>query len=554
AISLWAATFFVRGEARKLRSVNTLFLLALFIGLAWLSRDPSRTHAVEAFLLLQLVFTTAWVGALNRSKFSARFWEFNATRTIIQDAYYLGLVAYNLWFWWVGLDLFVKTPCGTYVFFTCFKLDLFGWYRGLHRVLSAIAVSYHPFVALGHLAQYFQYFHSRHSRSALFFQNVRQSLESTSHQCVPRGLCVTAWQTQSAEKRAEFRLCQFDTPEHHHTLRDLGSHEIDGLVPPRSSLEQISAPSIWQESWGISGLPQQPLLLVPSSQGGSANGEALLPPLPPSPTQNVLSAAQADYAVLSAMHENRNTEQALVSPLPSFADLLCADMYIESVFNAIDAAHIVRKVRVKHTPTTFMLPSLTIPRAFLNSYHKQGRIGEGLGRLDRCKLRPRIMIPFLMHVYSFRTYPFYLYPTIAYLALLCPTHESLTPQTLNTIMSIRALRLPDCAPQARANQIPYILGTLANCVGLILSIELSIRWNHITGMASFGVVGQLIPAIIGVGGLLNVLWAWAHKSRRRSNEGVESEAVQELRECGKIYERLKEGLVHVKHARKPTNV
>ena len=549
AISLWAANFFVLGEVRKLRSVNTLFLLALFIGLAWLSRDPSQTYAVEAFLLLQLVFTTAFVGSLNRSRFSAKFWEFNATRMIIQDAYYLGLIAYNLWFWWVGLDLFMKTPCGTYIFFTCFKLDLFGWYRSMHMVFSAIAVCYHPLVTLGHLAQSFQHFHSRHLRSVVFFRKVRQNLEPTAHQCAPRGLCVTAWQTQTTEKQAKFRLCRLDTPEHHHTLRDLASRNIDSLVPPRSSLELISSSRVWQESWEYSEFPQQPALPIPSSQYGSSHDETLLPPLPPSPIQNISSSAHADHAVSPATQESHSIEH--MPPPPSFADLLGADMYIDCVFNAINAAHIVRKVRVRYTPMTFMVPSLTVPRTFFNLSRKQDGVEKRLGRVDRCKLRSGIMILLLMHVYSFRKYPFYLYPTIAYLALLCPTHESLSPETLTTVMALRALRLPERAPQARANQLLYMLGTLANCVGLILSIELSIRWNHIGGMASFGVVGQLIPAIIGVGGLLNVLWAWTHKRRRTLDEGAESDAVQELRECGKVYERLREGLVHVKQARKP---
>ncbi|KAL6714421.1 hypothetical protein ACLMJK_007844 [Lecanora helva] len=41
---------------------------------------------------------------------------------------------------------------------------------------------------------------------------------------------------------------------------------------------------------------------------------------------------------------------------------------------------------------------------------------------------------------------------------------------------------------------------------LILQVELTIAWNHVSGLQKFSSLGQLIPFILGVGGLLKVLW------------------------------------------------
>lgn len=75
------------------------------------------------------------------------------------------------------------------------------------------------------------------------------------------------------------------------------------------------------------------------------------------------------------------------------------------------------------------------------------------------------------------------------------------------------------------------------CVELILSIELSIYWNHIGGMGNVGTPGQLIPAIIGIGGLAKVVWIWL--SRDGAVEEVDDGVGKELRECVEVYQRLK---------------
>ena len=48
--------------------------------------------------------------------------------------------------------------------------------------------------------------------------------------------------------------------------------------------------------------------------------------------------------------------------------------------------------------------------------------------------------------------------------------------------------------------------TLVIIVMLVVQVELTIAWNHVSGLQTLNTLGQLIPCILGVGGLVQVLW------------------------------------------------
>jgi hypothetical protein len=49
---------------------------------------------------------------------------------------------------------------------------------------------------------------------------------------------------------------------------------------------------------------------------------------------------------------------------------------------------------------------------------------------------------------------------------------------------------------------------------LVFSIEFMIRWNKISGVNSLASVGQLIPLLIGIGGLISVYMEWEWKTSK----------------------------------------
>ncbi|KAL2044636.1 hypothetical protein ABVK25_012270 [Lepraria finkii] len=50
------------------------------------------------------------------------------------------------------------------------------------------------------------------------------------------------------------------------------------------------------------------------------------------------------------------------------------------------------------------------------------------------------------------------------------------------------------------------INQLGLIISVIIQVELTIVWNGISGLQSFSNLGQLIPFIMALGGLLKVLW------------------------------------------------
>lgn len=50
ALSVWAANLWVPREAHFLHSVNILFIIAMIIGIGYLSHDPGNIYAIANFI------------------------------------------------------------------------------------------------------------------------------------------------------------------------------------------------------------------------------------------------------------------------------------------------------------------------------------------------------------------------------------------------------------------------------------------------------------------------------------------------------------------------
>ena len=77
---------------------------------------------------------------------------------------------------------------------------------------------------------------------------------------------------------------------------------------------------------------------------------------------------------------------------------------------------------------------------------------------------------------------------------------------------------------------------------VILQLEFAVRWNAIKGLVGLGSVGQLIPFIIGVAGLVlvGVRWVegWRRRHRRKSMEKRLSEEVAAQSDQEGVVDRL----------------
>lgn len=82
-----------------------------------------------------------------------------------------------------------------------------------------------------------------------------------------------------------------------------------------------------------------------------------------------------------------------------------------------------------------------------------------------------------------------------------PRFDETSVRALNVVINFRTLRLPHTYPRGfyRYNAILTLDVRDGNRVALV--------WNRIVGLNNVGAVGQLVPTVISIGGLIKVMWA-----------------------------------------------
>ena len=463
ALAVWFANYFILSEAKVLRSINLLFLIALFIGLVWLSHNPEQTYAVQVCLLLQLLFVTWSVGVLDRSKFSKKLWRNSYMWVIIREASWLGFLSYSVWFAWIGLDRFEPTPCGTFVFFIV-KVSLYGWYRSAFKVLSIV------FLCLGALKQ------------------------------VDTALQISQRQRSNTVRSPDYfsRLQQ--------SLLDCNAMELGTIEFSLSSDPRFSASLARTSELEILDLAAQ----------------TALPVSPPQSTTTLPNPSQAaDPQYTSSPNLDPNNVK-----FPSLEDLIAAEYYLQNIIDVSVSDHSSWCYEIKWLSLKVFLPSIHSPKVLYQRF---------TSLISFRPFRLPILIPLFRHVKSMSKYPVYSYLIMIERTLRHPYHQEISRTTLLAAIAFYEARLPPHRPKAHV--LYHAAGFLSMCVMLILGIELSIRWNSITGLGNFGAVGQLVPAIIGVGGLMKVIWSWWSKGHT-SEDGVDR-ASKDLKECVQVYENLK---------------
>ena len=614
ALSVWTANFFVVSESKKLRSVNTLFMFAMFIGLIWISHDPTQTYAIEAFLLIQLLSTTWYVGILNQSKFSSKNWKFSPLRMVIQDLTLLGILSYSIWFWWIGLDRMQKTPCGTYIFFLS-KVSLYGWYRSGFKILSAIAVAFNLIILSGHMAQLVQHRATSYTRCPEFFGTLRKNLISQCEKKAPYSVQQesshknpassaaageiltdstdygTLSQVITAEvgrpKNTDTPTSDQDQPSKKESAAKVLEGPVGRILPTQNTTENVGPSTRTFQDVTVNGsagqesnaggakfqpnVPTQkePTLTKPGSAtltstpshcaspgstpiSPSASGKPIstavalesasqesmysLNPIAvpqdrsskiPSPTLHANPTSTPSSRFFQARDSEKieirdpNTPNPFSAPL-SFSDILTVDVYLDGILKDSVLVDTMRAYKIPHTSVKILIPSID---------HFRKLNFKGRNR----RFRLNIIIPLFIHIYYLRTYNFPLYPTLLSRALNHPHHAKISPESLATTIILRKSRLSINTPPYY--YLPSAFCTLTVCVGLVLAIELSLFWNGVTGVTNMGQVGQLVPFVIGIGGLVKVLWVcWKGPGKEEEGEGT---LEREVRLCAEVYEGTK---------------
>ncbi|KAI4101891.1 MAG: hypothetical protein L6R37_004712 [Teloschistes peruensis] len=492
ALSGWFANYFVARLSSTLRSVNSLFMFALLVGLLWLSRAPSQMFAIEAWLLIQLLATTGFVAVISPSRYGRKYQRFDPVRSIIQTITVFFLWGYMTWYYWFGLDRMKKTPCGTYVLFFVAKMDLFGWCRTFAKAFLFLPVCKGTLDLAGVSIKITHHYCTRHLRSPAFILRLSTEL-----------------------RREEIAAENSLIPDPNQPLR------TNHCILPRMKTSDLGI--------GDDSESQNPQAEAEESRIQEADSifeTAKRTPLPPSP-----SVAFHQSPPLSSSTADIIPEVETSSLVPTLSSLLVADAYIDSVLDGFEQRNVFSTYRIPYIPIRIVRPKIQwITPAYTRNI---------LTHLF-CH-RPGIFGPILIHTWETRTNAHTLFVDIFNTAVDHPDYHTISTDALNVVLVFRMLRQPHSKPRYWC--VNYAVLSLVVCLLCVVSIELGIAWNRIDGLGDVGKVGQLVPVVLGVGGLVKVGWTrW--RERRVGNDDkldMEIEWVNEgMKRCAELYEKLRE--------------
>lgn len=111
AVAVWFSNFFFFREAMTLRAVNKLFLLALMVAAFIYFVNARETYVIEAFLMLQVGIIIGLVGITERSRYGSKYIKTSKERLILRIFIVTAGSLFNVCFWWWAVEVMLPTPC-----------------------------------------------------------------------------------------------------------------------------------------------------------------------------------------------------------------------------------------------------------------------------------------------------------------------------------------------------------------------------------------------------------------------------------------------------------
>ena len=481
AVAVWFANFFLFREAKVLRAVNTLFVLAMFIVSIISACDASNTYAAEMFLLLQIGLCLGTIGMLDISRYSTRLWKISWERLAIKTAMVHAGHSFNVWLWWSGLDNLLETPCGTFMWFVV-KADLYGLARTIMKVVSILGLLERTYSVTWR--------DSIQAIHAWYAKDVREDFKGLSYQ-KSSGSVVSDATSQPLLK----------TPE-----------------PAANGDEQPSEPPVERV-----GHPLDPNSIETRAE------DVHTTELGPSPPPSLSSGCEP---TATGTNPRKST--------PTFESIYVADRYLQRI-TAIYPPTIAEDRR--HTCSIFRGRI----KFYIPSF--QTRCKQPAPSNARClfltakailcgRLPVGAVAIVILHIVALAKDPAWRFPRFIYeMVRAMPAEQPPDWQSLTLASDIQLSQIPFTV--ARWKWIYEAAKTLGVLMLFIGQVELTIAWNHMGGVQALTTVGQLIPFILGVGGLVKVLWGKWCLLRDGTKEEACSDEILEGKDAIEAYQTWK---------------
>ncbi|KAF2117100.1 hypothetical protein BDV96DRAFT_644533 [Lophiotrema nucula] len=488
-LAVWTSKYFLLSQAHVLRDNVTVFSTALLSVAIVFAVHKSSTYAIEEFLVLTILSWTCSTGVRSRSSYSSTTFKNRALRVGFTEWFDVAALGLHAWFWFWALEReFLQTPCGTKVFFFA-EVDVGGWYKHLVQVKVILGLIDHV------------------------YDGAFRFVGLWSHGAV-RG-----------QKEVTDAVVRFEgwrkMERRHGEAEEIGDKRGNELVRDRADSTpfcRAGTDSAVYESLKL-GLrrggrrsktwdPHATFVQDDNGQSGSALEQVdtaveieqtglVLIPLFEEIYRSEKFLADCTAAGPASQFQTRHPHiYTLVQRLSLVPRPIKADDYAQADFDTRSA------------PPSYRTCLAAISKAII-TFRFPHRAGALTTHLVRAKMLDIINgPPQICHALNYK---------------FTPTESAPGPLALALASKYQLAQLPSLN---KGHKWVQAILDMTIHIFLMIQIELTIVWNNITGLGGLGNVGQLVPFIIGVGGLGLILargaedW-WVQWRNRKS--GIEYE-------------------------------
>jgi len=454
-------------------------------------------------MLLQISYSIAYIGTKD-------FQEISISHRLMRDLSFLGLDGYSFYFWWGGVDKMMPTPgpqgAGTPVWWLT-QCDLYGWVRTAAKVAIIPYICYGACRLCSTTIYAWESWNFYRATRGKFYVDLREELQRYLDDLkrvrlvgsTPRLLTKEKTAVERPEFKSYLRVPVSD-------MKNLGTTrntlELDHSIRRRSrslitlrSKKSLDSRSPSPISFNFS--------MHSAVEGVDIDSQGL-----PSKTYDQPDPTNPVSGLQDQGHKTS-------VPIPSFSELYAAEFYTLSLLPNTQP------------PPCSPMSMLTHP------------------------FRPCHPIILLFHnsVTTIHPLAWYQPPILVIRTTIRPYHSHPLPLHLFLITLFHRAHMQPPRLSKATRVLGPVLGLLVVSL-LVIAAELTIQWNCIRGVQRLGNVGQLVPACVGIGGLVRVIWGcmklafgkeeagWNGEVRRKDRDRTEKDNL--LIQVAELYFRAKE--------------
>lgn len=486
-LAVWFANYFLASEIHVLRDTVTIFSIAILVVVVLFVARPGEVYAVEGFVLLQILVWGCIMGVRGSSAYTsvARRGSFvRRTINICVDVWNWVLQA---WFWWVGVTKMKRTPCGTWMMYG-WRVSMYGWARTLMMVLNLWMVGVVMFWAVVDLGRMW---------AVRKLEGVEREVEDA----------LEMWE-EAQRRRREGVATGEKEPGESEKCGESGNGVAQEDRDLADAIRRTSTDGSMREGKSLS---REATLVVQSSPKASsmshdedcaskAANDPLEKPDAPSTAQRTVEASPQSPApdiVLQKILKSEAFLQHCVQAAPlrrgSAGDKPMTPLRFFRIILSSKATH-----RSSDSEQSDRLPTLSeFLRCEYNIYKAMLTL--------RCSPQFFVLLAHLRHASAadvlnigFQLNAGLDYPLVSDL-----------PSWPYVLFASNLLTASSATPKRVWEAWYMTLKDLLIHIIVIVQIELTLVWNHVSGLTNlWSSVGQLIPFVIGMSGLSLVISRW----------------------------------------------